>query len=175
MPPAYASAARAVAAASLFQACLRVCMCTCCGMRGKLANSRGGVGKTMYRNYSTRTATARPKQLALPINLQIQRAHEQGYICLFVCFVAIFLGETLWRFQLPHTGQPEKLRLSVSVLLCNFERSAILLKNFHLHLCRGTLAAWTWCWREDAYPEPGLCYLIQIETETFFLYSEKTQ
>jgi len=35
-PPASASAPRAVNAAPSFQACLHVCMCTCCGVDGKL-------------------------------------------------------------------------------------------------------------------------------------------
>jgi len=43
------------------------------------------------------------------------------------------------KFLTPHTEQPENLRLTVSVFLCTFEPTALLLKKFHFQLRSDTL------------------------------------
>ena len=66
--------------------------------------------------------------------------HRAKYArCLFCCNMPALAKIYGVSDSRPHTGQPENLKLIISVFLCTFELSALLLEKFHLHLGSYTL------------------------------------
>jgi len=92
------------------------------------------------RVFSTKTVATRPKQLPPPIFAQIPRAYEYGSYANMrvVVLLQYTLVQSYGVSNFPHQTA-QNLRLTVSVFLCTFEVTALLLKKIHLHLHSDTL------------------------------------